>query len=154
MPRRKIQPEKAMAKRKQARDAALSPAVAPGYPGFRSPCPVASALDLFGDRWTLVVVRTIIAGRKRYGELADIPEGVATNILADRLEKLERYGIVAKRPYQGNPPRFEYRLTRAGADLLPILQALAVWSARHIPHRWRNPPWFDHGKPEDFYPAD
>jgi DNA-binding HxlR family transcriptional regulator len=125
----------------------------PEYPGFRSQCPVASALDLVGDRWTLVVVRTIFAGRRRYGELCDIPERVATNILADRLEKLERYGLVTKHAYQDNPVRHDYRLTRAGADLLPVLQAMAVWSDRHIPGRWKNPEWFDRGVPEDFYPG-
>ena len=71
---------------------------------------------------------------------------------AERLEKLERFGIISKRVYQRQPSRHEYRLTRAGADLLPILQAFAVWSERHIPGRWKNPPWFDRGVPSDFYP--
>jgi DNA-binding HxlR family transcriptional regulator len=120
------------------------------YPQFRSLCPVASALDLFGDKWTLVVLRTIFAGRSRYNELADIPERIATNILADRLERLERYGLVEKAPYQENPVRHRYSLTRAGADVLPILQALAAWSERHIPGRWSSPEWFLKGTAEQF----
>jgi DNA-binding HxlR family transcriptional regulator len=122
------------------------------YPDFRSPCPVASALDLFGDKWTLIVLRTIFAGRARYNELADIPERIATNILADRLERLERYGLIEKTPYQESPVRYRYSLTRAGADVLPILQALGAWSERHIPGRWVSPDWFLKGTSEQFYP--
>lgn len=121
---------------------------------FRSPCPVASALDLVGDRWTLVVLRTIFAGRHRYGELANTPERISTNILADRLARLEEFGLVTKRLYQDNPARHEYNLTRAGADMLPVLQALANWSSAHIPGRWAQPSWFAEGRPEDFYPRD
>ena len=122
-------------------------------PEFRSQCPVASALDLVGDRWTLVVLRTIFAGRHRFGELADIPERIATNVLADRLAKLEGWGLITKAAYQANPVRYAYALTRSGADWLPVLQALAAWSARHLPERWSSPDWFTHGKPRDFYPA-
>jgi DNA-binding HxlR family transcriptional regulator len=120
---------------------------------YRSPCPVASALDVVGDKWSLVVLRTIFAGRHRYRELADMPERISTNILADRLARLEEFGLVTKRAYQSNPARHEYRLTQAGADMLPILQALANWSLKHIPARWGQPEWFAQGKPADFYPA-
>jgi DNA-binding HxlR family transcriptional regulator len=123
------------------------------WPDFRSQCPVASALDIVGDKWTLVVLRTIFAGRHRYRELADVPEAISSNILADRLERLETYGLVTKRPYQENPVRYEYRLTKRGADLLPVLQELAAWASRHIPARWATPRWFNEGRPEDFYPA-
>ena len=101
-----------------------------------------------------MVLRTIFAGRHRYGELAEMPERVSSNILADRLARLEEHGLVAKRPYQANPVRYEYSLTRAGADLLPVLQALAAWSGAHIPGRWAPPKWFAEGKPEDFYPRE
>lgn len=124
------------------------------WPGFRSRCPVASALDIVGDRWSLIVLRTIFAGRHRYRDLADIPEKISTNILADRLERLEEYGLVTKSPYQKNPLRHQYHLTRRGADLLPVLQELAAWAGRCIPDRWSSPPWFAKGKPEHFYPQD
>jgi DNA-binding HxlR family transcriptional regulator len=124
------------------------------WPEFRSPCPVASALDVVGDKWTLIVLRTIFAGRHRYGDLADIPEKISTNILADRLERLERFGLVTKSPYQQNPVRYQYRLTARGADLLPVLQELAAWATRYIPDRWSSPPWFSEGKPEHFYPSE
>lgn len=122
------------------------------YPDFRSQCPVASALDILGDKWTLVVLRTIFAGRHRFGELLDVPERIATNILSDRLERLEQYGLVTRTAYQESPTRHEYRLTERGADLLPVLQALAAWSGEHIPDRWTPPPWFIEGRPEHFYP--
>ena len=118
---------------------------------FRSPCPVASALDLFGDKWTLVVIRTIFAGRHRYSELADMPERISTNILADRLARLEELGLISKKDNKANPSRHEYHLTRSGADLLPVLQALAAWSAKHIPDRWGSPKWFLESEPSDFY---
>jgi DNA-binding HxlR family transcriptional regulator len=122
------------------------------YPQFRSQCPVASAMDLLGDRWTLVVLRTIFAGRHRFGELLDASEGIATNILADRLERLEAYGLVTREAYQESPARYAYHLTGRGADLLPVLQALAAWAGKHIPDRWPPPPWFAEGRPEQFYP--
>ncbi len=123
------------------------------WPEFRSQCPVASALDIVGDKWTLVVLRTIFAGRHRYGDLAEMPEAISSNILADRLERLEARGLITKGPYQQNPVRYEYRLTKRGADLLPVLQELAAWAAHHIPGRWSAPRWFREGRPEDFYPA-
>jgi len=123
------------------------------WPEFRSPCPIASALDIVGDRWSLVVLRTIFAGRHKFGELLDMAERISTNILADRLERLEAMGLVRKSAYQANPVRHEYRLTRRGADLLPVLQAMAAWSNAHIPGRWQPPAWFAEGKPQDFYPA-
>ncbi|MBN9432925.1 MAG: helix-turn-helix transcriptional regulator [Bosea sp.] len=121
---------------------------------FRSQCPIASALDLFGDRWSLVVLRTIFAGAHRFGELAAASERISTNILADRLERLEAFGLIEKRLYQQAPERHEYRLTRRGADLLPVLQALARWGVAHIPERWQLPPWFADGRPEHFYPEN
>lgn len=119
---------------------------------YRSQCPVASALDVFGDKWTLVVLRTIFAGRRRYGELLKIPERISTNMLADRLVLLEREGLISSHAYQRNPLRYEYRLTKKGAELLPVLQAMATWSKTHIPNRWDVPAWFANGTAEQFYP--
>lgn len=118
---------------------------------YRSQCPVASALDVFGDKWTLVVLRTIFAGRNRYGDLLKMPERISTSVLADRLALLEREGLISSHAYQRNPPRYEYRLTRKGAELLPVLQAMATWAKNHIPNRWDVPPWFASGKAEQFY---
>ncbi len=99
----------------------------------RSACPVACALDLLGDRWTLLVIRDLFRGLTRYGEFVASPEGIPTNILAERLERLEAAGLIKSEPYQQNPPRYAYTLTPKGADLKPVLGALATWALRHVP---------------------
>jgi DNA-binding HxlR family transcriptional regulator len=91
-------------------------------------------LDLLGDKWTLLVVRDLLfVGKRRFGEFLASPEGIPTNILTERLRRLEECGIVARTPYQERPQRFEYHLTRKGTDLLPVLRAIAEWARRHIP---------------------
>lgn len=99
----------------------------------RSACPVACALDLLGDRWTLLLVRDLFKGLTRYGEFAAGPEGIPTNILAERLKRLKVAGLVASQPYQQNPTRYSYTLTPKGAALKPVLGALATWAMRHVP---------------------
>jgi DNA-binding HxlR family transcriptional regulator len=112
-------------------------------PGERSPCPVANALDVLGDRWTLLVVRDLLFFRKvRFKELLASAEGIPTNILTDRLRRLEALEIVERKPYQKRPQRYEYRLTSRGADLLPILRELIAWANRHIPGTGRPPAEF------------
>ena len=98
----------------------------------RSSCPAACALDLVGDKWTLLVVRDLIRGRKTYGELADSPEGIPTNILADRLRRLEESGLIEAVPYQERPVRYAYALTEKGGELREVLTAVARWGRKHI----------------------
>jgi DNA-binding HxlR family transcriptional regulator len=102
----------------------------------RSPCPVAGSLDLIGDRWTLLVVRDLFWGKRRYGEFLASPEAIPTNILAARLVRLKEAGLVNRTRYQDRPPRFGYTLTRRGRDLQPVLAALLVWGKRHVPGTW------------------
>jgi len=99
----------------------------------RSACPVACSLDLLGDRWTLLIVRDLFRGRKRYGEFLAAPEGIPTNILAERLQRLEAAELIKSDSYQQNPPRYEYTLTPKGAELRPVLGALAAWAIRNVP---------------------
>ena len=100
----------------------------------RSSCPIANALDLLGDRWTLLVIRDLLfLGKRRFGELLGSPEGIPTNILSDRLRRLEEGGLVEKSAYQLRPPRYEYQLTPKGMDLLPVLRALVEWALRYLP---------------------
>jgi len=99
----------------------------------RSSCPAACALDLAGDRWTLLVVRDLLRGRSTYGELADSAEGIPTNILADRLRRMEQSGLIRAVPYQRRPVRYSYSLTRKGRSLNDVLAAVARWGHRHIP---------------------
>lgn len=102
--------------------------------GYRSMCPIANLLDIVGDKWTLLVVRDLLLlSKRRYGEFQNSPEAIPTNILADRLKRLEAAGLVKKEFYQDNPPRAEYFLTRKGADLGPILQAMGQWGKQYIP---------------------
>lgn len=101
---------------------------------YRSTCPIANVLDIVGDKWTLLVVRDLLLlGKHRYGEFQNSPESIPTNILADRLKRLEAAGLVKKEFYQDNPPRAEYFLTRKGADLGPILKAMGQWGLQYIP---------------------
>ena len=99
----------------------------------RSNCPVACALDLAGDKWTLLVVRDLLRGRKTYGELAASPEGIPTNILADRLRRMEAGGLIQATAYQERPLRYAYALTAKGRGLEDVLSALARWGRRNIP---------------------
>jgi DNA-binding HxlR family transcriptional regulator len=96
---------------------------------------------MLGDRWTLLVIRDLLfIGKRRFGELLGSPEGIPTNILTDRLRRLEEGGVVEKIPYQLRPPRYEYQLTEKGRDLFPILRSLAEWSLRHLPAAEAPPP--------------
>jgi DNA-binding HxlR family transcriptional regulator len=99
----------------------------------RSACAIANTLDLVGDKWSLLVVRDLLHGKRTYGELVDSPEGIPTNILADRLKRLEGAGIIASAAYQERPPRYAYTLTKKGTALGDVLLALVRWGKEHIP---------------------
>lgn len=99
----------------------------------RSHCPVANALDIFGDKWTLLIVRDLILGKLRYGEFADSKEGIPTNILSNRLKRLESEGIVVKTAYCEKPVRYQYALTEKGRDLIPLMEAIVAWAEIHVP---------------------
>lgn len=100
---------------------------------FRSTCPIACVLDFLGDKWTLLVIRDLFLNKHRYGEFSASPEGIPTNILAERLKRLEAAGIIKKELYQNNPPRGEYYLTSKGADLGKVLSAMRQWAEHHVP---------------------
>jgi DNA-binding HxlR family transcriptional regulator len=99
----------------------------------RSCCPITNALDIFGDRWTLLIIRDLILGKRRYQELISSAEKIASNILADRLKKLEVADLITRRAYQQNPARYEYFLTKKGESLKPVLAAIASWGQEHYP---------------------
>ena len=99
----------------------------------RSDCPTSSFLDVVGDRWTLLVMRDLLMkGLTRYGELAKSREKIPTNILADRLVKLEAAGLLTKTPYQARPLRYEYLPTASGVELLDVISAMVQWSNTHL----------------------
>ncbi len=107
----------------------------------RSTCPAACALDIAGDRWTLLIVRDLLRGRSTYGALAASDEAIPTNILADRLRRMQEAGLIVARPYQERPLRHAYELTAKGRDLGEVLAALARWGKKHI-RGTRIPPEF------------
>jgi len=108
---------------------------------LRSPCPIAGALDLVGDRWTLLVMRDLLLyDKRRFAEFLDSPEGIASNILAERLARLEGCGLIARHRYADHPPREEYHPTPRGWDLAPVLRELILWGQRHVPGTARQPP--------------
>jgi len=98
-----------------------------------APTPLELALERVGDRWSLLLVEALLDGSRRFNELQEGVAGIAPNILADRLRRLEREGVVHARPYTDRPPRMEYALTAAGRDLAGALRLLADWGARRSP---------------------
>jgi len=100
----------------------------------RSRCPIAFSLDCFGDRWSLLVIRDMVFKGKRYfGEFLTAGEDIATNVLADRLERLEDAGIITRRRDPEKGTKIVYGLTDRGIDLVPLLLELIAWSGRHDP---------------------
>jgi len=99
----------------------------------RSVCPVACTLDLIGDRWTLLVVRDLFCGKAHFKEFSASPEKIASNILADRLQRLVKNGLAEKYPSPEEAGRDAYRLTAKGSSLFPLLEAVAAWGQKNIP---------------------
>ncbi|SFN42916.1 DNA-binding transcriptional regulator, HxlR family [Nitrosospira briensis] len=99
----------------------------------RSCCPLTNALDIFGDKWTLLIIRDLVLGKRRYQEFLSSPEKIASNILAHRLKKLEAAGLITRQPYQQSPVRYECFLTEKGESLSPVLTAIISWSRKHYP---------------------
>ncbi len=108
----------------------------------RSSCPIASTLDIVGDKWSLVLVRDMLTGKQRFNQFCESPEGVPTNLLAARLRKLEEQGVIEKEPYQTRPVRYAYTLTPAGRALLPLLQEICRWANTYIEGTWQPPSAF------------
>lgn len=97
-------------------------------------CPVATTLDIVGDRWTLLVVRDLLRGQARFSELQESVEGIPPSVLSDRLKVLEREGVVTRRFYSQHPPRAEYVLTAKGHALGVVVGAMATWAERYGEH--------------------
>lgn len=100
------------------------------YPGLD--CSVAKALEVIGERWSLLIVRSAMHGNRRFGEMQE-SLGIARNVLSARLQRLIDEDILERRAYQESPPRYEYFLTQKGLDLWPALIALLNWGDRYSP---------------------
>jgi DNA-binding HxlR family transcriptional regulator len=100
----------------------------------RSLCPINLALEVFGDRWTLLIVRDLMfAGKRHFRELLHSDERIASNILADRLNMLVAQGIVTRADDPTHKQKAVYSLTQKGIDLLPILAQIGIWSRKYRP---------------------
>lgn len=104
---------------------------------FDRDCPVAESLGLIGERWTLLIVRDLLRGPKRFQDLQEMQEGITPAMLSQRLKELEQAEIVTRRFYSDHPPRAEYFLTPKGEELQTVVMALGIWGAKHAgyPHR-------------------
>jgi len=101
-------------------------------PQPRSGCPVSVSLEIFGDRWSLLIIRDMmVRGYGTFKQFQNSGEGIATNILSDRLERLRHAGIVCGEVDQKDARRVNYRLTEKGIDLAPVMLELLIWGARH-----------------------
>ena len=99
----------------------------------RSNCAVACTLELIGDKWTLLIIRDMFFGKSRYKDFQDSAERIPTNILTNRLRKLEKAGLISREPYQKNPVRHAYKLTATGQTLGPVLKAIVNWAGDNLP---------------------
>jgi DNA-binding HxlR family transcriptional regulator len=95
-------------------------------------CPVAKSLEFLGERWTLLIVRDLFTGPKKFHDLLKSLAGVAPGVLSHRLKILEDHGIIQRRLYSEHPPRAEYTLCERGIELRPVIRALGIWGSRHL----------------------
>jgi DNA-binding HxlR family transcriptional regulator len=101
-------------------------------PKRRSPCPLNASVEMLGDRWSLLIIRDMmLRGSRTYKEFMDSFEGIATNILADRLRKLEAYGIISVQQDPSDGRKLIYLLTSKGIDLAPVMTEMVLWAAAH-----------------------
>jgi DNA-binding HxlR family transcriptional regulator len=99
---------------------------------FRSTCPISTALDIFGDKWSLLIVRDMVfKGASTYGDFMNGGEKIATNILADRLWQLEAAGIITKQKHPESKVKILYTLTSKGIDLVPAMVEIISWSEKY-----------------------
>jgi DNA-binding HxlR family transcriptional regulator len=113
----------------------------------RSDCPISSSLDIFGDKWSLLIVRDLMLYKTRtYGDFTKSAEKIATNILANRLQILEDNGIIIKSPYPNNKVKGLYKLSPKGVDLIPALIEIALWGEKHLSNADECPPFLKEAK--------
>jgi DNA-binding HxlR family transcriptional regulator len=100
----------------------------------RSDCPISCSLDVWGDKWSLLIIRDLVFAKEcTYGDFLKSPEGIATNILAARLYSLEENGLIEKLEHPDSKAKVLYRLTRKGIDLLPVIIEISLWAEKYYP---------------------
>ncbi len=113
----------------------------------RSSCPIATSLDIIGDKWTLVIVRDMLNGKSRFNQFLESPERITTTVLTKRLGAMVRHGLATKQPYQMHPPRHQYVLTDKGVSLGKVLLQICRWGNDHYPMTWEVPDGFGKQEP-------
>jgi len=99
----------------------------------RSDCPISCALDIWGDKWSLLIVRDLLNSKQcTYGDFLKSNEKIATNILASRLRSLEKFGIITKSSHPESKAKYLYMLTQRGIDLIPIMIEISLWSEKYV----------------------
>ena len=100
----------------------------------RSDCPISCSLDILGDKWSLLIIRDLMLAKEcTYGDFLKSPEGIATNILASRLQSLEENKIIEKLDHPDSKAKVLYKLTRKGIDLLPVMIEINLWAEKYFP---------------------
>ncbi len=99
---------------------------------YHQDCPIARTLDIIGDRWTLLLIRDLFMGKKRFNELLRSCPGVPPKLLSERLKRLEGHKLIERLVQDGYPPRAEYQLTAKGRSLFPVLRDIAEWGVEHL----------------------
>ena len=99
---------------------------------FRSTCPVSNVLDIVGDKWSLLIIRDLFIGRNTYSDFLEAPERISTNILVDRLKKLNQYGLIEFTRNSKDKKIKAYNLTSKGIDFYPVMAEMAVWSRKNL----------------------
>lgn len=102
-------------------------------------CPIARTLDIIGDRWTMLIIRDLFLGSRKFSEFRENSAGMPTKILSDRLKSLEQHGIIARRVYCEHPLRAEYHLTALGRSLEPVVSSIYAWGMTHVIHQAERP---------------
>lgn len=97
---------------------------------YNQACNIAKTLEVIGDRWTLLIIRDMLRGKKTFSELKESLTGIPPNLLSERLQHLEQFGVVDSSMYSSHPPRYEYSLTPCGVELREVLDAMAHWGTR------------------------
>lgn len=103
-----------------------------GKKKIRSSCAISQSLDVLGDKWSLLIIRDLVYfGKETYGDLLKMEEGIATNVLADRLVVLEKEGLITKEIFVGSKSKFKYKLTPKGVDIYPIIVEMMLWCGKY-----------------------
>lgn len=98
-------------------------------------CPVATTVSLIGNKWKLLIIRDLLGGTKRFGELRKSLDGISQRVLTENLRALENDGLLTRRVFAEVPPRVEYSLNKTGLSLLPVITAMADWGTKYKNNR-------------------